>query len=107
MVQEKEKKIEESLYEDELKEPILYQVILHNDDYTTMDFVVAILVEIFRKSIEDAERIMLTVHKHQKAVVGVYTYEIAEIKVERTMKRARDAGYPLLCTFEPYDNTYN
>ncbi len=103
MAQEKEEKKDESIYEDELKEPTLYQVILHNDDYTTMEFVVAILVEIFRKSIEDAERIMLTVHKSQKAVVGIYTFEIAEVKVQRTLKRAKDAGYPLLCTFEPYN----
>ncbi len=103
MSQENEEKEKDLYCNEDFKEPPQYQVFLHNDDYTTMEFVITILIEIFRKSMEDAERIMLTVHRSQKAVVGIYTKEIAEIKVEKTIKRARDNGYPLLCTFEPVE----
>ncbi len=87
--------------DDDYKEPILYKVLLHNDDYTTMEFVINVLIEVFRKSLVEAEQLMLTVHKQQKAIVGKYTKEIAEIKVDRTIKKARNVGFPLLCTFEP------
>ncbi len=90
-------------FEEEYKEPALYRVILHNDDYTTMEFVINILIEVFRKSLDEAEELTVTVHKKQKAAVGVYTKEIAEVKVDKTIKKARSVGFPLLCTFEPTD----
>ncbi len=101
MVQEKEEKKESSCFEDKIQEPLLFKVILHNDDYTTMEFVIAILREIFRKNLVEAEQIMMQVHKSGQSVVGIYTREIAEMKVARTLKRAKDAGFPLSCTFEP------
>jgi ATP-dependent Clp protease adaptor protein ClpS len=84
----------------ELREPRLYRVILHNDDYTTMEFVIEVLKKIFRKSADEAEAIMWTVHEKGQAVCGVYTYEIAETKVEQVKVLARQNGFPLLATFE-------
>jgi len=84
----------------ELQEPRLYRVILHNDDYTTMEFVVGILKKIFRKSHEEAEAIMWTIHEKGQAVCGLYTYEIAETKAEQVKTLARQNGFPLLATFE-------
>jgi len=84
----------------ELREPQLYRVILHNDDYTTMEFVIDVLKKIFRKSTDEAETIMWTVHEKGQAVCGVYTYEIAETKVEQVKVLARQNGFPLLATFE-------
>ncbi len=101
MPQSKSEKKVSLWLEDEFKEPSLYKVILHNDDYTTMEFVISVLVEIFRKSLIEAEQLMLTVHKSKSALVGMYTKEVAEMKVDQTIKKARSAGYPLLCTFEP------
>ena len=90
----------ETAYELDLDQPKMYKVILHNDDYTAMDFVVAILMELFHKSRQDAEFIMLQVHQKGKAVVGVYTYEIATTKAQHVKRRAKEAGYPLLATVE-------
>ncbi len=101
MPQEKELPEISTLYNEEYKEPPLYKIILHNDDYTTMDFVISILLDVFHKSTDEAKRLMLTVHNHGKAVIGLYTKEVAETKVDRTLKLAKNAGYPLLCTFEP------
>jgi ATP-dependent Clp protease adaptor protein ClpS len=84
-----------------LERPRLYKVLLHNDDYTPMEFVVLILKEIFNKSDADATAIMLHAHTHGMAVAGVYTFEIAETKVQQTMALASKAGFPLLCTMEP------
>jgi ATP-dependent Clp protease adaptor protein ClpS len=84
----------------QLKEPPLYRVILHNDDYTTMEFVVEILKKIFLKSEEEAIEIMLRVHHKGKAVCGVYTYEIALTKVEQVKQLARQNSFPLLATLE-------
>ncbi|HZS06969.1 MAG TPA: ATP-dependent Clp protease adapter ClpS [Blastocatellia bacterium] len=83
-----------------LKKPPLYKVLLHNDDYTTMDFVVFILKTVFHKSDTDAFRIMLAVHQQGLGVAGVFTYEIAEAKIERVTQLARASEYPLLCTME-------
>ena len=85
---------------EELKEPPLYKVILHNDDYTTMDFVVMILEEIFHKSTDDATRIMLNVHNEGRGVAGVYTREIGETKVAAVHRLARKNQYPLKCSLE-------
>lgn len=90
----------DALTREELREPRLYRVILHNDDYTTMEFVVLILIDIFRKSAEEAADIMLSVHEKGSGVCGMYPREIAELRVRQVTGRAREAGFPLLCTME-------
>ncbi len=90
----------ESRVEEELEQPPMYKVLLHNDDYTTMEFVVEILQKVFRKSIADATRIMLLVHKSGKGVCGVFTEDIAETKVEIVHHLARKSGFPLRCSME-------
>ncbi len=84
-----------------LQPPPMFRVLLHNDHYTTMDFVVEILRSIFRKSAEEAVRIMLNVHQNGLGVCGVYTSDVAETKLLAVHARARDAGFPLRCTMEP------
>ena len=84
----------------ELKEPKKYKVFLLNDDYTTMDFVVDILCEVFHKSYEEAVNIMLTIHKQGKGLCGIYTYEIAETKVDQVHRLARAHQFPLKATME-------
>ena len=83
-----------------LDEPTLYKVLLHNDDYTTMEFVVYILMNVFHKSLEEAEHIMLEIHKAGKGVCGIFTYEIAETKVYQVKELAKSNGFPLLATME-------
>lgn len=78
----------------------MYNVIMHNDDITTMDFVVMVLKSIFRKSAEDAETIMLKIHNEGKAVVGTYYKDIAQTKAYYTMDLARKNGFPLKLTIE-------
>ncbi len=85
---------------EKVKRPSLYKVLLHNDDFTTMEFVVEILMSVFGKSPEDATRIMLNVHKRGIGLCGVYTYEIAETKVDRVHFLAREHGFPLRCSME-------
>jgi ATP-dependent Clp protease adaptor protein ClpS len=89
--------------EKKVKEPSMYRVLLHNDDYTTMEFVVEVLVHIFHKTIEDATRIMLNVHEKGIGVCGVYTFEVAETKVDTVHSIARDHGFPLKCSMEKDD----
>lgn len=84
----------------DIKEPSLYKVLLHNDDYTTMEFVVHVLMEVFHKSVEEATRIMLNVHERGIGVCGLYTYEVAETKVETVKRMARENKHPLKCTME-------
>jgi ATP-dependent Clp protease adaptor protein ClpS len=86
--------------EQELKKPSLYKVLLHNDDYTTMDFVVFVLQTIFHHTDQDALRIMLLVHQQGVGIAGVFTYEIAETKVAKVAQLAREHEFPLLCTME-------
>ena len=86
--------------EQEIKKPPLYKVLLHNDDFTTMEFVVYILQSVFYKSEADAVHIMLAVHQQGIGVAGVYTYEIAEAKVDKVSHLARAHEFPLLCTLE-------
>ena len=83
-----------------LKYPKKYKVYILNDDYTSMDFVVDILMSIFHKSYEQAENIMLEVHKKDRGLCGVYTHEIAETKVMQVIKKAKDSGFPLKATME-------
>ena len=83
-----------------LKRPSLYKVLLHNDDYTTKEFVVQVLQYVFHKEQTEAVQIMLHVHKKGLGVAGVYSYEIAETKVELVEKLARQYEYPLKCTME-------
>ncbi len=83
-----------------LKEPKEYKVIMWNDDFTTMEFVVYILVSIFHKDEATAQSIMLDVHRKGQAVVGKYPYDIAATKVAAALKRARDEGYPFRMTIE-------
>ena len=83
-----------------LKRPPLYKVVLLNDDYTPMEFVVYVLERFFNKSREDATRIMLHVHQHGVGVCGVFTYEVAETKVAQVIDSARRHQHPLQCTME-------
>jgi ATP-dependent Clp protease adaptor protein ClpS len=78
----------------------MYKVLLHNDDYTTMDFVVDILIRVFGKSLEKATQIMLNVHKKGKAVCGIYPREIAETKVETVHNLATGKGFPFKSTMD-------
>lgn len=83
-----------------IKYPKKYKVLLLNDDYTSMDFVIDVLITIFHKSYEESEKIMLEIHEKEKGICGVYTYEIAETKVMQVHKKARDNGFPLRATME-------
>jgi ATP-dependent Clp protease adaptor protein ClpS len=94
-------KIDEEIESDiALDEPPMYRVVLHNDDYTTMEFVVYVLKTVFHKSAQESERIMLAVHQTGRGVCGVYTREIAQTKVEQTKALARQHQFPLLATYE-------
>ncbi len=84
----------------DLKEPKLFKVILLNDDYTTMDFVVSILETVFQKSPAEATRIMLEVHNKGSGLCGLYPKQIAETKVAMVEERAKAEGHPLRCTME-------
>jgi len=83
------------------KEPEQFKVILLNDHYTTMEFVVEVLIVIFHKSLEDANKIMLDVHKKGKGIVGVYTWDIAITKTEQVHAAAQANEFPLRCIVEP------
>ncbi|MBU2490357.1 MAG: ATP-dependent Clp protease adaptor ClpS [Proteobacteria bacterium] len=79
----------------------MYRVLLHNDDYTTMDFVVQVLTSVFRKPSAEAVLIMLNVHENGIGVAGVYTAEVAETKIHIVHQMAREKGFPLRCSMEP------
>lgn len=83
-----------------VKEPKQYYVVMHNDDFTTMDFVVSVLVEIFHKDEMTAQALMLNVHNKGKAVVGKYPYDIAATKVNAALVRAKNEGFPFRMTIE-------
>jgi len=85
---------------EDVTEPSMYRVLLLNDDYTTMEFVVEILMLVFNKSIEESIRIMLNVHRAGVGVCGVYTYEVAETKVDNVHTLAMERGFPLQCSME-------
>ena len=84
----------------ELEEPQMFKVLLHNDDYTSMDFVVEILMGVFHKTLAQAEQIMLQIHEKDKAICGVYSFEIAQTKAEQVKQRAKQNEFPLLATIE-------
>lgn len=84
----------------ELQEPSKYKVLLLNDDYTTMDFVVMVLMVVFHKTLQDAQQIMLNVHKNGKGLCGIYAFEIAETKVAQVAAMAEEHKFPLKCRLE-------
>ena len=85
----------------DIREPRKFKVIIYNDDFTTMEFVVMILVQVFLKSENEAQTLMLQVHHSDKAVVGIYSYDIAVSKARKATNMAREQGYPLRLTVEP------
>ena len=87
-------------YKDELKEPEMWNVLLLNDDYTTKFFVVEVLTSVFQKSAIEATKIMMFVHKNGKGVVGTYTWDIAQSKIQRVHKMAKKREFPLRCSIE-------
>ena len=87
--------------EDETRTPRRYQVLMHNDHYTTMDFVVHVLTSVFYKPMAEAEQIMLNVHRKSVGLCGVYTAQIAEAKIRTVHDLAKENGFPLRCTMEP------
>jgi ATP-dependent Clp protease adaptor protein ClpS len=94
-------KIEHELEFDlQLEEPQMFKVLLHNDDYTSMDFVVEVLTSIFHKSYAEAEKIMLHIHETGKAVCGIYSFEIAQTKAQQVKQKAKQNEFPLLATIE-------
>lgn len=84
----------------EIKKPKNFKVIMHNDDFTTMEFVVAILNDIFNKNIEEANKIMMEVHKSGKGIAGVYSYDIAIAKASKAMTIAKEEGFPFKLTVQ-------
>ena len=86
--------------EQKLKKPAMYKVVLLNDDFTPMEFVVMVVQEYFNKDRETATQIMLKVHREGRGVCGVYTRDIASTKVEQVVSHARQAGHPLQCVME-------
>jgi ATP-dependent Clp protease adaptor protein ClpS len=83
-----------------LQKPPMFKVLLHNDDFTTMEFVVFILKTVFNKGPQEAQAIMMQVHQQGVGIAGVYTHEIAEAKVDKVSDLARGSEFPLLCTME-------
>lgn len=83
-----------------VKKPKKYKVLIHNDDYTTMEFVIYILQKFFNKSMAESQAIMLKVHNEGTGVCGVYSYEVAESKSSKVVQEAKECGHPLRCTIE-------
>lgn len=81
--------------------PKKYKVLLHNDDYTTMEFVIFILQGVFHKTLEEAEKVMLEVHRTGIGLCGIYTFEIAESKLKKVERLALEHSHPLMCSIEP------
>lgn len=84
----------------DLQEPKKYKVFLLNDDFSTMDFVIDVLVRVFRKSVDEASAIMLNIHNNGREICGVYSYEIASTKVAQVKSMAREKGFPLKAVME-------
>jgi ATP-dependent Clp protease adaptor protein ClpS len=92
---------QQTSFSEELQEPGQFRVVLLNDDFTTKDFVVAVLVAVFHKQHDDAYLIMEDVHKKGRGVVGAYTYDIAATRCLQVHEAARQNGFPLRCVMEP------
>ncbi len=90
-----------TLIKNKIEFPKKYKVLLHNDDYTTMEFVIFILQSIFHKTIDEAEIIMMEVHKNGIGICGIYTFEIAETKASKVGMLAQEHSHPLICTILP------
>lgn len=93
-----------TIKKEKLQPPKMYKVIMHNDDYTTMEFVVLVLQKYFNKTISEAHAIMLEVHTRGFGICGIYTHEVAESKAAKVVKYARENGHPLKCSTEPCDS---
>ncbi|MDO4643322.1 MAG: ATP-dependent Clp protease adapter ClpS [Cardiobacteriaceae bacterium] len=102
MSQQHEFDAEALIADPELEEPRQYEVIILNDDYTTMDFVIDILMRFFHKTFTEAERIMYQVHEQGSGVCGIYSHEIAESKANQVIEHARNNDFPLLCVLRPH-----
>lgn len=89
-----------------VERPKRYDVIMHNDDFTTMEFVVEVLMTIFHKTEDTATLLMLQVHQKGKAVVGTYSYDIAVTKANKAMSMAKEEGFPFRLTVEPTKDDY-
>jgi len=103
MAKEKKEGFSDTLVEERppgVGKPGRYLVVLHNDDYTTMDFVIEVLLQFFNHDQEGAQRVMFRVHQEGKGVAGVYPFEIAETKVYQVREFAKAHGFPLRCTME-------
>lgn len=96
--------VTETRKEERLQRPRMFKVLLHNDHYTTREFVVAILMDVFRKSETEAVEIMLHVHRKGMGVAGVYTYDVAATKVDKAHRLAQANEYPLKLSIEPEDD---
>lgn len=83
-----------------IRKPKMYKVIMHNDDYTTMEFVIQVLTEVFKKGVIEATKIMYDVHKKGIGVAGIYTYDIAKTKLNRAMDMAEKSGFPFKLSME-------
>jgi ATP-dependent Clp protease adaptor protein ClpS len=92
-----------TIRKEKLQAPKMYKVLMHNDDYTTMEFVILVLKKFFMKTEPEAHAIMLEVHTRGFGICGIYTFEIAESKVAKVIKYARDNGHPLKCSTEPVE----
>lgn len=90
----------DSSLEFELREPPMYRVIMHNDHYTTMDFVVEVLQKVFQKPPQQAATLMMQIHRSGSALCGIYVYDIAATKVAKVHRMAKERGFPLRCTME-------
>jgi ATP-dependent Clp protease adaptor protein ClpS len=93
-----------TIRKEKLQAPRMYKVIMHNDDYTTMEFVIHVLQKYFQKNEAEAHAIMLEVHTRGFGVCGIFTYEVAESKAAKVTKYARDNGHPLKCSTDPCDS---
>lgn len=91
----------ETIIKNKIELPKKYKVLLHNDDYTTMEFVIFILKQVFHKTSIDAEHIMLAVHNQGVGVCGIYTFDIAETKLNKVTQLAKENSQPLKCSIEP------
>ncbi|HEY8892162.1 MAG TPA: ATP-dependent Clp protease adaptor ClpS [Clostridium sp.] len=83
-----------------IKKPSMYMVIIHNDDYTSMEFVVQVLVGVFKKQVVEATKIMFDVHKKGSGTAGIYSYDVGITKINQAMKMCEESGFPLKLTLE-------